>query len=184
MRLWRSISRDFFTDADVVSVSPLARLLYLGLTLEADREGRFTWQPRSYGVRYLPCDQIDAQQLCDELVQAGLIRLYDVAGRSYAVIPDFSSKQSINGKEAASRLPPPPLVDSRADASCHVLTRGDVSNHDSTRRDGFPDALEGKCRERRDASGEEAQPRPSQAEAVITTEEEMGGWADGDEEAF
>ena len=43
----RSIKSTFFTSDDIVTLSPLARLLYIALWTEADREGRMTWRPGS-----------------------------------------------------------------------------------------------------------------------------------------
>ena len=41
----RTIKATFFTSDDIVSLSPLARLLYIALWTEADREGRLYWRP-------------------------------------------------------------------------------------------------------------------------------------------
>lgn len=50
----RAIKPDFFTSEDIVSLSPLARLLFISTWLEADREGRFVWRPKTMKLRYLP----------------------------------------------------------------------------------------------------------------------------------
>ena len=39
----RTIKPEFFTSDDICALSPLARLLYVGLWCEADREGRLVW---------------------------------------------------------------------------------------------------------------------------------------------
>ncbi len=44
----RTIKASFFTSDDIVSLSPMARLLYVALWTEADREGRFTWRPGNF----------------------------------------------------------------------------------------------------------------------------------------
>ena len=41
----RSIKPEFFTSEDIVSMTPLARLFYVSLWCEADREGRLDWKP-------------------------------------------------------------------------------------------------------------------------------------------
>ena len=41
----RSIKPEFFTSDDICALSPLARLLYVGLLCEVDREGRLVWSP-------------------------------------------------------------------------------------------------------------------------------------------
>lgn len=115
----RTIKPDFFTSEDIMALSPLARLLYIGIWLEADREGRLTWKPSTLKVRYLPSDACDVKALCDELTNRRLVMPY---GQGLAFIPSFKDHQYINGKEAASKLPPPSEEDiSRVqDASARV----------------------------------------------------------------
>ena len=63
----RSIKSTFFTSDDIVTLSPLARLLYIALWTEADREGRMTWRPGNFKLRFLPGDACDINELCGEL---------------------------------------------------------------------------------------------------------------------
>lgn len=115
----RTIKPEFFTSEDVLALSPLARLLYVGTWLEADREGRLTWKPLTLKVRYLPSDTCDIKALCDEITNRRLVVLY---GDGLAFIPRFKDHQYINGKESPSKLPPPSQEDmSRAsDVSARV----------------------------------------------------------------
>lgn len=101
----RSIKASFFTSDDIVSLSPLARLLYIALWTEADREGRFTWRPGNFKLRFLPGDNCDINDLCTELLESGLVILYRAEGKTYAEIPTFTRHQSINAKERKSILP-------------------------------------------------------------------------------
>ena len=55
----RTIKPEFFTSEDIVSLSPLARLLYVALWCEADKEGRLVWKPLTFKLRYLPADDCD-----------------------------------------------------------------------------------------------------------------------------
>lgn len=100
----RTIKPDFFTSEDITALSPLARLLYIGTWLEADREGRLTWKPNTLKTRYLPADQCDVFYVTSELIDRGLIVLY---GDGYAYIPKFSEHQIINPREGKSKLPEP-----------------------------------------------------------------------------
>jgi hypothetical protein len=100
----RTIKPEFFTSEDIVSLSPYARLLYIALWCESDKEGRFVWKPATFKLRYLPGDSCDVQALCDELTKAGLVVLY---GQGYAYIPAFKAHQHINPRESASQLPDP-----------------------------------------------------------------------------
>ena len=107
----RTIKPEFFTSEDIVALSPLARLLYVALWCEADREGRMAWKPRTFKMRYLPADDCDVEALCAEVVAAGLVRLY---GDGLAHIPKFSAHQHVNPREAASSLPAPDAKATRA----------------------------------------------------------------------
>lgn len=101
----RTIKPDFFTSEDIVGISPLARLLYVATWLEADREGRFIWRPKTLKLRYLPGDQCDIEMLADELVSAGLVVTYEINGQTFAEIPTFAKHQVINNRETASTIP-------------------------------------------------------------------------------
>lgn len=101
----RTIKPEFFTSDDICALSPRARLLYIGLWCEADREGRLVWAPRGFKRRYLPDDECDVDALCRELTDRTLVRLY---GDGLAVIPTFATHQHVNPREAASKLAPPP----------------------------------------------------------------------------
>jgi hypothetical protein len=100
----RTIKPEFFTSDDICALSPLARLLYVALWCEADREGRLVWTPGVLKRRYLPDDDCDIAAVAGELVERGLVRLY---GEGLAVIPTFTRHQHVNPREASSKLPPP-----------------------------------------------------------------------------
>lgn len=100
----RTIKPEFFTSEDIVLLSPLARLLYIALWCEADKEGRLVWKPLTFKLRYLPADECDIKALCKEIVDRGLVTLY---GEGYAVIPAFGAHQHINPRESSSQLPEP-----------------------------------------------------------------------------
>jgi uncharacterized phage protein (TIGR02220 family) len=108
----RTIKPEFFTSEDIVALQPFARLLYIALWCEADREGRLAWRPQTFKMRYLPADSVDIGALCQELTGRELVQLY---GNGYAFIPGFASHQHVNPREAASKLPEPSFT--RNDAS-------------------------------------------------------------------
>lgn len=122
----RTIKPEFFTSEDIVSLTPLARLFYVSLWCEADREGRLAWKPRTLKMRYLPGDDADPEALGTELADAGLIRLYEVSGVLYAWIPGFAKHQVINNKEAASTLPDPKTVTRESGVKVAPFTRDDA----------------------------------------------------------
>jgi hypothetical protein len=102
----RTIKPEFFTSEDIVSLSPLSRLLYIACWCESDREGRFEWRPGTLKLRYFPGDQCDIDALASELLQRGLVVVYEVDRREYAEIPSFERHQIINNRESESRIPP------------------------------------------------------------------------------
>jgi hypothetical protein len=109
----RTIKPEFFTSEDIVELEPLARLLYIALWCEADKEGRFCWKPKTFKMRYFPADDLNIDALCDALVTRGLVCLY---GAGLAHIPSFTEHQHINPREKDSNLPGPnEYIDPRVD---------------------------------------------------------------------
>lgn len=109
----RSIKPEFFTSEDTTSLSAMARLLYIALWCESDREGRLVWKPKTFKLRYFPADGCDINAMCDEIIALKMVVLY---GNGFAYIPTFKDHQHINPREAESSLPEP-------DASARVRTR-------------------------------------------------------------
>lgn len=101
----RTIKPEFFTSEDVVNLSPLARLFYIGLWCECDREGRLDWKVGTLKMRYLPGDDCSIESIASELVKAGLVAIYEVDGKQYAEIPTFKKHQVINNRESESSRP-------------------------------------------------------------------------------
>lgn len=113
----RTVKPEFFTSEDIVSLSPLARLLYIAVWCEADKEGRLAWKPMTFKLRYFPGDNCDIQAMCKEIVDAGLVVLY---GEGFAVVPSFKAHQHINPRESDSQLPEPVAITTR---KARVTTR-------------------------------------------------------------
>ena len=116
----RTIKPEFFTSEDIVGLSPLARLLYIAVWCEADKEGRLAWKPMTFKLRYFPGDNCDIQAMCKEIVDAGLVKLY---GEGYAVVPAFKAHQHINPRESDSQLPEPVAIVTRAARVKHASPR-------------------------------------------------------------
>lgn len=114
----RTVKPEFFTSEDVVELSAMARLLYIALWCEADKEGRLAWKPKTLKMRYFPADDCDIDTMCNEIVERGLCVIY---GDSLAYIPTFKDHQHINPREKESAiLPPPPQKE--IDASPRVTS--------------------------------------------------------------
>ncbi len=80
----RTIKPEFFTSEDIVSLSPLARLLYIALWCESDKDGRMVWKPRTFKMRYLPADDCQIEALCQELIGSGLVILYGTGSFAFS----------------------------------------------------------------------------------------------------
>ena len=69
----RGIKPEFWTDEKVVEVSPIARLLFIGLWTYACDNGHIEDRPRQIKLRILPADAEDVDALLGELKDVGLI---------------------------------------------------------------------------------------------------------------
>lgn len=89
----RSIHPGFFTDDKLVCTSMAARLLLIGLGVEADDKGTFEWKPLTLKMRIFPADNLDIDALLAELVSANAIQPYEIGGRVYGAIRNFRKFQ-------------------------------------------------------------------------------------------
>lgn len=89
----RSLHPGFFTDENLVSTQLAARLLFLGLGVEADDKGVFEWKPLTLKMRIFPVDNLDVAALLDELEAHGVLRSYEIKGRKYGAIRNFRKHQ-------------------------------------------------------------------------------------------
>lgn len=85
----RSVHPSMFTDEAVVSCSPLARYLYVGLWTDADDQGLFEWKPLQIRMRLLPGDNAEVPELLAELVKADLIAPLESDGKKLGAIRYF-----------------------------------------------------------------------------------------------
>lgn len=109
----RTIKPEFFRDGTITKLSPLARLLFIGLWCCADRSGRLEDRPDDLQLTLLPAERdivIDA--LLSLLAEARLIIRYAVNGGRYIQVVNFEKHQRITGKELEQELkyPDPPQV--------------------------------------------------------------------------
>lgn len=100
----RTIKPSFFTSEDVTAQTPLARLLFVGLFTEADRDGRVEDRPRTLKMRLLPEDDVDVDALLWSLVDGGLIRRYEANGVHVIQVSGFEKHQRPHPKEPLSTL--------------------------------------------------------------------------------
>ena len=57
-------------------------------------------------MRYLPADNVDISDITNELIDAGLVIVYESDGKQYAEIPSFKNHQVINNRESDSIINP------------------------------------------------------------------------------
>ena len=129
----RTVKPEFFTSEDIVLVSPLARLLYIALWCESDKEGRMVWKPVTFKLRCMPGDNCDIHELCKELLDRGLVKLYD---DGLAYIPSFAAHQHINPRETASQLPEPQIKPRVSTRQPRVGTGANLNVHAQGGREG------------------------------------------------
>jgi len=104
----RTIKPGFFTNEDLSEVTPLGRLLFIGLWTLADREGRLEDRPRKLKYTLLPLDECDVDALLADLAARGFIVRYEANGKRYIQVVNFIKHQQPHYKEVASEIPPPP----------------------------------------------------------------------------
>jgi hypothetical protein len=85
----RTIHPGLFTDLRYCSMSPTARVLLLALWCEADDAGVFPVHPIDIKVRLLPADNADVLDLLEEMVNAGLVMLYEANGGRWGACRNF-----------------------------------------------------------------------------------------------
>lgn len=89
----RSVHPGLWTDERFASVTPLARLLFIGIWTECDDAGSFEWSPIKLKMRLLPADNADAADLLAELESAGCIMSYESDGRKLGAVRNFTKYQ-------------------------------------------------------------------------------------------
>lgn len=104
----RSIKPEFWTDEKVVTLSPLARLVFIGLWNFVDDHGRAPCSPARMKMQILPADSADFPGLLAEISGAGLICIYAVEDKQFLQVNGFDRHQKID-KRATSKYPAPPI---------------------------------------------------------------------------
>lgn len=101
----RSLHPGFFTDEKIVTISPLARLLFLGVLTECDDNGVFEWKPITLKMRLFPIDAVDVAALLAELIAIDAIARVEIDGRECGAVRNFCKFQ--RPKKPHVRLPVP-----------------------------------------------------------------------------
>lgn len=102
----RNVKPGFFQNEEVAELPPETRLLFVGLWLMADREGRLEDRPKRIKMQVFPADSWDVEPMLAALHDSGLIVRYEVAGNQYIEIPKFLDHQRPHHQEKESVIPP------------------------------------------------------------------------------
>jgi hypothetical protein len=130
----RLLHPEFFTDATLARVSDFARLVFAGLWLIADREGRLPDSPKMIDGAILPLDKRSCTKALTELAAAGRIQRYVTPAGPVIQVVNFLKYQHPHPKEKASALQG--LVNGSASGSAGGSASGPASsrNGGSTRQ--------------------------------------------------
>ena len=107
----RSIKPSFFDNELLGGLSPLTRLLFIGLWGQADRAGRLEDRPLRLKKNILGYDDVtvaDVDDMLESLNKNGFIIRYQVDDRRYIQVTKFEKHQNPHIKEKPSEIPPPP----------------------------------------------------------------------------
>ena len=116
----RLLSPGFFLNEELAECDPMARLLFVGLTLYCDKQGKFEWRPKKIKATLFPYDPCDIHSLLRQLQTPTLIVQYNVNGNEYGIIPKFLDHQNPHKNEKPSSLPDPPPEISRNSTELHA----------------------------------------------------------------
>lgn len=103
----RNIKPGFFRNAELVELPIETRLLFPGLWILADREGRLEDRPKQIKMEIFPADNFDIDSMLNQLSDAGLIERYEVDGKRYIQVTNFAKHQNPHRDERASLIPAP-----------------------------------------------------------------------------
>ncbi|QDV34929.1 hypothetical protein [Tautonia plasticadhaerens] len=104
----RNIKPSFFENEHLAELDFAARLLFIGLWTEADKEGRLEYRPKKLRKQIFPYDDIDLPLLnryLTELARLGFLTFYVHDALLYIWINKFRQHQSPHKTERESSLP-------------------------------------------------------------------------------
>ena len=144
----RTIKPKFWTDGVMVRLSPLARLLYIGMWNFAECDsGHVDGDSLALKLQILPADECDIDALISELVKAGRIVRIELDGKAYLHVKRLADHQK---------------VDPRWSPRCPVCLAGahlDSPRLSETPQDS-PDLTPVKERKGKERKGEEKEDTP------------------------
>lgn len=114
----RLLHPEFFSDPTLAELDDFTRLVFAGLWLIADRDGRLIDAPRLIDGAILPLDTRSSMVPLQTLATARrIVRYVTPAGQRVIQIVNFAKYQHIHPREKPSQLPPPELLSRNGSAS-------------------------------------------------------------------
>lgn len=112
MARMRAIKPGIMTNEELCELGPYAYILFTGLWMIADREGRLEDRPKRIKMETMPFwEEVTfeaVENLLKNLHERGFIHRYEVNGKRCIYVVKWNSHQRPHVNEAASVLPPPP----------------------------------------------------------------------------
>lgn len=105
----RNIKPGFYLNEELASCSIMARFIFPGIWMLADREGRMEDRPLRIKAALLPYDHANVDELLDELEKAGMLQRYESGNTRYIQIINFKKHQTPHIKEQESTIPAPDM---------------------------------------------------------------------------
>lgn len=109
----RSVKPEFFRSEELAPLSRDARLAFIGLWTIADDEGYYAYHPKILAADLYPLDDdvsaADVEKWIQELVDAGEVCLFEVAGKRFLHVVRWAEYQKVDhkGRRATPDCPKP-----------------------------------------------------------------------------
>lgn len=103
----RSLKIGFFKNEELAALSAHHRLLFEGLWLLADREGRLEDRPRRIKAELFPYESLDVDPMLTDLHNRNFITRYTADGAGYIAVAEFRKHQRPKSDEPVSVIPAP-----------------------------------------------------------------------------
>jgi len=106
----RNIKPGFFMNEDLADICPEGRLLFIGLWMLADREGRLEDRPKKIKAEIFPYENYDVDSLLNDLESKNFIKRYSLGNAKdmprYIQVITFTRHQNPHPRESKSIIPP------------------------------------------------------------------------------
>lgn len=137
----RSLKIGFFKNEELAALSPHHRLLFEGLWLLGDREGRLEDRPRRIKAELFPYESLDVEPMLADLHTRNFITRYTADGAGYIAVSEFRKHQRPKSDEPVSVIPAPVSAVPRGFVAAPLLSA--LGKDRETERQGAEDRGEG-----------------------------------------